>query len=190
MKPAILLTEHLMLRRAHKQDAQNLFRDYFSDFYSSYYLTRKPHLHINQTREFLKEWCETPWDKESNKFAWVIAEIETNKGIGIFLVELEDTSTAQIHYGICPDCSRKGFITEAGRAVVQWLIYQKNTKRIWTACDLTHKGSIRVLEKLGFQNEGIHKKRLHLPALGDSPRDCYIYAYAHQPQKAGTIQTL
>lgn len=178
MKPTRLLTERLILRRAHEKDSTNLFSDYFSDTHSSRFLTRKPHIHIEQTKKFLTEWCEAPWDQGSDKFAWVIASADTDRGIGIFLVELKDTHSAQIHYGICPNFSRKGFITEAGNAVIQWLIKQEDIQRIWTVCDLVHQGSIRVLEKLGFQNEGVRKKWLHLPAFSDSPRDCYVYAYA------------
>lgn len=43
-------------------------------------------------------------------------------------------------------------ITEAGFAVVEWLQIQSDVKEISTVCDLDNNGSIRALEKLGFEN--------------------------------------
>ncbi len=54
-------------------------------------------------------------------------------------------------------------------------------QRIWTVCDLENIGSFKVLEKSGFMKEGILKEWLVLPALGQSPRDCYIYSRLKYP---------
>ena len=117
-----------------------------------------------------------PWDKESNKFSWVIALAGTNEGIGIVLVELENKHSAQIHFGIGSNFTNQGLITEAMLAVVRWLI-NKNIEKIWAFCDLSNHGSKRVLEKIGFKNEGILEKKLILPAFNYSARDCYYYTY-------------
>ena len=78
--------------------------------------------HLDQTRQFLNEWCHMPWDNELGKFAWVVALAGTNEGIGVVLAELEDKHAVQIHFGIGHDFARQGLITEAGREVVPWLM--------------------------------------------------------------------
>lgn len=176
MKPITLVSERLILRRANKNDCKNLFRNYLSDKECSRFLTRKPHFCVDQTKKFLAEWCDIPWDIEQMKFAWVIAMAKTNQGIGVFLVNLIDAKTAQIHYGISQAFFRKGLIAEAGHKVMMWMRTQGIT-HIFTVCDLENYGSIKVLEKLGFQKKNILKKHLILPAYGNEPRDCYLYSY-------------
>ena len=59
-----------------------------------------PYSSNESTKKLLTDWCDKPWDNELDKFAWVIALAEKNEAIGIFLVELDDIHTVQIHYGI------------------------------------------------------------------------------------------
>jgi ribosomal-protein-alanine N-acetyltransferase len=60
------------------------------------------------------------------------------------------------------------------------LLSHEKLERIWTVCDLENIGSFKALEKSGFMREGILKKWLVLPALGQSARDCYIYSRVKQ----------
>lgn len=176
MKPLTLSTKRLTLRSSIDKDSESLFKNYCSDIYSSRFLTRKPHVNIEQTTNFLKDWCINSWVEESNRFAWVIALEDTDEAIGVFLVEIEGHK-AQIHYGISRAFEGKGFITEAGNAAVDWLLRQSNLQCIWAVCDLSNQGSIKVLEKLGFNREGVLRKWLILPYFGScSARDCYMYA--------------
>jgi ribosomal-protein-alanine N-acetyltransferase len=177
MKPITLSTKRLILRRAHEKDPENLFRNYFSNPYSARFLTRKPHIHIDQTRKFLNEWCNEPWDSECKRFAWVIALANTNESVGVFLVELENNNTAQLHYGIGCDFIRQGLMTEAGHEVIQWLVCQTGLQKIWAMCDLSNIGSRKVLEKWDFQYKEILENKLILPAFDGSPRDCSLYEY-------------
>ena len=125
MKPLILSTNRLILRSAIDKDSEFLFKNYCSDIYCSKFLTRKPHVNIEQTTKFLKDWCKDSWIDESNRFAWVITLVDTDEAIGVFLVEIEGHK-AQIHYGVSRAFEGKGLITEAGNAVVDWLLCQSN----------------------------------------------------------------
>ncbi|MBA3537556.1 MAG: GNAT family N-acetyltransferase [Tatlockia sp.] len=48
-------------------------------------------------------------------------------------------------------------MTEAGREVIKWLKTQPEVYEIWNLCDFENYTSIRVLEKLGFKNQGLLK---------------------------------
>lgn len=175
MKPSTLITNRLILRSASPAD-DNLFKDYFSNSDNAIFLARKSHDDINQTKKVLNDWCSLPWNLSSNKFGWIVALLGSNKAIGIFLVELNESSDAQIHFGINSEYSKQGLITEAGIAVIEWLKNQKDIRKIWTICDLLNTGSIRVLDKIGLKNRGIKKAAMISPAFNNSPRDCYLYS--------------
>ena len=174
MKPNLLKTQRLILRKSSSLDALPLFQSYFSNQESARFLTRKPHQDVEQTKKILHKWCDEPWNVEREKFGWVLASRKTNKPIGIFLVEIEDQK-AQIHYGIANEFTGQGIIVEAGEAVVQWLANKKILQQIWAVCDTANISSKKVLEKLNFKNEGIFKERLYFPSYGEA-RDCFYFS--------------
>lgn len=47
---------------------------------------------------------------------------------------------------------------------------------VWAVCDIENRGSARVLEKSGFQREGILRRWIMHPNVSSKPRDCYMYA--------------
>jgi ribosomal-protein-alanine N-acetyltransferase len=176
MKPITLKTKRLILRRSQEQDADALFINYLSSPERSHFLCRKPHADISQTRDFIKSWCDLPWENEQNKFAWVIAN--KNEAIGLFLVECDNNHGIEIHYGISKKFENQGLMTEAGLAVVQWLSKQNKANKIYAHCALENLGSQAVLKNLGFKREGILKNHLILPALASSPQDCFLFTHA------------
>jgi RimJ/RimL family protein N-acetyltransferase len=177
MIPIALETDRLILRRANAHDAEVLFNNYLSVEENSRFLTRAPYSYFKQAENFLKTWCDIPWDGKQDKFGWVIASIADNKAIGIFLVEVEERGVLQIHYGISKLYENQGLITEAGKAVIGWLRAQDKVDKIEALCDLENTRSAGVLKKLGFRGQCILKDRLVLPAFGLKPRDCYYFVY-------------
>ena len=123
MKPIILSTERLILRRAIDIDPENLFRNYTGDIDCSRFLTRKPHKDVDQTAAFLNKWCDIAWEQESDQFSWVVSLPENNEAIGVFIVSKEGHKS-EIHSGIGRIFWGKGFATEIGHKVVEWLMAQ------------------------------------------------------------------
>ena len=65
-----------------------------------------------------------------------------------------ETGEAEIGYGLLPDWQRQGLAAEAVVAMLPWLETQR-TIRAFVAQTFPHlRGSIRVLEKTGFQQVG------------------------------------
>jgi ribosomal-protein-alanine N-acetyltransferase len=182
MKPITLSSDRIVLRRGIETDVITLFQNYCSDKDCSRFLTRKPHASTQQTAKFLKEWCNDPWDEEDTKFAWVVALKDTDEPIGVFIVCLQESYKAEIHYGISRHFWKKGLTTELSHLATEWLISQPNLKRIWAVCDLDNSGSIKVLENIGFKREGLLQNWLRLPAFEDAIRDCFIYAKTRSSQ--------
>lgn len=175
IKPSVILTKRLTLRCVVDCDVSYLFNNYTSDPECTRFLTRLPHIKIEQTEQFLEKWCIQSWSKESNNFAWIVALSSSNEAIGVFIVDIENHK-AQIHYGIGKRFWGNGFVTEACYAVTEWLSQHPQIQKIWAVCDLLNVGTIKVLEKVQYQKEGLLRNWLILPAFGESARDCLVYS--------------
>jgi [ribosomal protein S5]-alanine N-acetyltransferase len=173
--PIELSTERLCLRQTLPGDAPVLFRNYTGNIECSRYLQRLPDRDATQTQAMLDTWCDARWNELGAPFAWVIATRHEDEPIGIFLVIPEKHKT-EIHYGIAQRYWGHGLIVEAGRAALDLLRRDPITRRIWTVCDVENVGSRRVLEKLGFEHEGVLRNWLTLPAFGGAARDCHAFS--------------
>ncbi|MCK5378625.1 MAG: GNAT family N-acetyltransferase [Acidobacteria bacterium] len=73
---------------------------------------------------------------------------------GLFDISTEDHN-AEVGYGIHPEYWGKGFASEAVRSIVDFGFEKLRLHRIFGLIDPDNGASMRVLEKLGFQKEGV-----------------------------------
>jgi [ribosomal protein S5]-alanine N-acetyltransferase len=83
---------------------------------------------------------------------WVIIERPTATVVGDigFLGPPGADQTVEIGYSIVPDRRRRGYATEAARALISWALGQPGVSMVVAGCDQTNLPSIRTLERLGF----------------------------------------
>lgn len=53
-------------------------------------------------------------------------------------------------YSVTADRRRRGYATEAGRALAEWACCQPDVRLIVASCDSSNLPSIRTLERVGF----------------------------------------
>jgi len=82
---------------------------------------------------------------------------------------------AQVGYVVHEPLCGRGIATEALSALVARLESTPTISRVWATCALDNPASVRVLEKCGFQLEGVLKKWAIYPALGGGAFDNYSY---------------
>jgi RimJ/RimL family protein N-acetyltransferase len=82
---------------------------------------------------------------------------------------------AQVGYVVHEPFRGQGFATLAVEAIVERLEADPGISRIWATCALDNPASTRVLEKCGFQREGVLRNWVVYPALGDRATDNYSY---------------
>jgi RimJ/RimL family protein N-acetyltransferase len=82
---------------------------------------------------------------------------------------------AQVGYVVHEPFRGRGFATRAVELIVARLEADIGISRIWATCALDNPASTRVLEKCGFQREGVLKNWVVYPALGDRATDNYSY---------------
>jgi ribosomal-protein-alanine N-acetyltransferase len=175
LSPEKLYTPRLELRSAVPKDAPTLHASYFSSPEASRFLGRSPYSALTQTQELLDRMCLAAWTEPTSSCAWVVANRLTREAVGIVFAYAK-RHVVEIHYGIGLDHHRQGFATEAVAAVANWLLNKPTIQRVWTAVDVEHIATRRVLEKIGFQSEGQLRSWAVLPAFGSQARDAVPYS--------------
>jgi [ribosomal protein S5]-alanine N-acetyltransferase len=90
---------------------------------------------------------------------------------------------AQVGYVVHEPYWGRGVATEAVQKLTTKLEESRDISRIWATCALDNPGSVRVLEKCGFQREGVLRNWVIYPALGNRVAD--NYSYVRIPGNAG-----
>lgn len=87
---------------------------------------------------------------------WVMIDRETNGVIGDigFLGPPADSGSVEVGYSVIPSARRRGYATEAARAIVEWALDQPNIQIVVASCDIGNDASIRTLERLRFVRTG------------------------------------
>ena len=63
-----------------------------------------------------------------------------------------------------------------GPSSSDWALSQADIYRVSAVVDLENPASCRVLEKCGFQREGVMRRGAIQPNMSDEPRDIFVYA--------------
>ena len=87
---------------------------------------------------------------------WVMIERSSETVIGDagFHGPPDDAGTVEVGYSVTPSRRRRGYATEAARALVDWARSQPNVHVIVAGCDPHNVPSICTLERLGFVRTG------------------------------------
>ncbi len=166
-------TQRLILRRPRPEDAPLIFERYHRDTEASRYLRWRPASAIDQTNAFLQR-CQATWES-GETFPLVITLKGDNRPIG--MIELRPKGhSVEIAYVLARAYWNRGYVTEAVCTVVDWVLNQPSVYRVWAVCDVENAASARVLEKAGFQREGILRRWSVHPNVSSEPRDCFCYA--------------
>jgi RimJ/RimL family protein N-acetyltransferase len=171
--PEKLETERLILRKPRMNDAVAIFAGWVQDPEVTYFLTWRPHQNIGQTESMLKNAIRV-WDEEI-RFPYVITLKESSQVVGMIDPRVEDSKVG-IGYVLNKTYQRNGYMTEATHAMIDWAFQQSSIYRVYATTDVENIASQRVLEKAGMTREGLLRKYIVHPNMGNEPRDSYMYA--------------
>ncbi|MGH2871531.1 MAG: GNAT family N-acetyltransferase [Solirubrobacteraceae bacterium] len=65
-----------------------------------------------------------------------------------------DDGVVEIGYAVVSDRRRRGYATEAARALIDWALRQPGVAEIVAGCEETNEASITTLQRLGFSRTG------------------------------------
>lgn len=106
--------------------------------------------------------------------SWAVELRETGKMIGdcVLFSLSRDHGRAEIGYSLLPLVQGKGLALEATRRMCAWAFDELLLRRLEADADPRNVRSTRLLEKLGFQREGLLRQRW---AVGDEVQDSVVY---------------
>jgi ribosomal-protein-alanine N-acetyltransferase len=87
---------------------------------------------------------------------WTIIERESRTVVGDvgFRGPPDRSGAVEIGYSVVPGRRKRGYATEAARAVVEWALDQPAVSVVLAGCDADNVASIRILETIGFVRTG------------------------------------
>lgn len=171
--PTTFTTRRLLLRAPRLEDAEAIFQAYAQDPEVTRFLVWRPHHDLSDTRAFLER-CLSAW-QQGAEFTYVLADLQTSALLGMLSLRIAGWS-ASLGYVLRRSAWGRGLIPEAASAVTDWALEQPQIYRVWAICDYENLASARVMEKIGMQHEGLMRRGIIHPNMGDEPRDCFVYA--------------
>ena len=147
-------TGRLILRKAVREDAEPMFRNWASDPEVTKYLTWPTHKSVKTTCQILDLWIQ-----EYNRpdfYQWMIVHKEFGQPIGSISVvrQNEQVEEAEIGYCLGSRWWHKGIMSEALSAVIMYLFEEVGMNRIAARHDPNNPHSGGVMRKCGMQYEG------------------------------------
>lgn len=166
-------TERLLLRAPVSDDIEAIFERYATDAEVTRYLSWPRHTSLDETRAFI-EFSDAEWQKWDTGpvLAFSRADGTLLGGTGLLF---ETPYRAATGYVLAKDAWGKGYATEALRAMTE-LAASMGVIRLHAICHAQHRASWHVMEKCGFEREGILKRHTVFPNLSLEPEDVLSYA--------------
>ena len=150
-------TSRLILRRAVREDAAPMFRNWASDPEVTKYLTWPTHDSVTVSEMVIGSWLRE-YEKDSY-YQWMIELKELHEPIGsISVVRQNDTvEEAEIGYCIGSPWWHQGIMTEALSAVIEYLFTEVGMNRVAARHDPNNPHSGMVMRKCGMKYEGTNR---------------------------------
>lgn len=147
-------TPRLILRRAAREDAEPMFRNWASDPEVTKYLTWPPHGNVEVTQKVLTSWL-AGYD-QNDYYQWMIVLKELAEPIGSISVvrQNEVVKEGEIGYCIGSQWWHRGIMSEALTAVINYLFAEVGMERISARHDPNNPHSGGVMRKCGMKYEG------------------------------------
>lgn len=154
-------TERLILRKFTLDDAQEMFENWANDERVTRYLTWCPHESAEATKQLLEIWCASY--ENLNTYNWVM-EYESTPIGNISVVLLSEKSEYAV-LGYCMGYAywNKGFMTEAVKAVIDFLFSKVGVNRVEISHAVKNPASGRVAQKCGLTFEGTKREHFKTP---------------------------
>jgi RimJ/RimL family protein N-acetyltransferase len=119
---------------------------------------------IEETKSIIKVWIEENQKDEIKNYTFAIQNSTDNAFIGLFGFKLWDKKyrRGEVWYKIHYKHWNKGFASDVLNAMIDFGFGKLNLHRIQAGCAVNNISSVKVLEKVGMQREGIGRQMLPL----------------------------
>ncbi|MBR0536597.1 MAG: GNAT family N-acetyltransferase [Clostridia bacterium] len=150
-----LETDRLVLRKFEITDAEAMYRNWASDEEVTKFLTWPTHKSVEVSRGVLADWLALYANNDHYQWAITLKEYGDEPIGDIAVVQIrEKTATVQIGYCLGRKWWRRGIMSEALGAVMDFLFDAVDARRIESRHDPRNPNSGKVMQKCGMKYEG------------------------------------
>ncbi|MBC8755094.1 GNAT family N-acetyltransferase [Kordia sp. YSTF-M3] len=176
-----IVTERLTLRLIKSSDLNSVHELHSFPEVDAYNTLGIP-TNISETNKIVQGWIADQQQSEIENYIFAIEHTSNGEFIGLFGFKLGNKKykRAEIWYKIHPKFWKKGFATEAVKAILDFGFETLKLHRIEAGCSVHNIGSIKVLEKVGMIREG--RGREVLP-LKSGWSDCFEYSILEMDER-------
>ncbi|MDQ7729948.1 GNAT family N-acetyltransferase [Halomonas sp. SpR8] len=160
----VIETERLSLRPLVISDSESLLK-IFSDPEVMRYWNTAPWVTIQDSLDFINESNESMGLQESLVLGVYIKSTGEMAGKCMLFSFVKESKRAEIGFGLGRACWGKGFIAEAGEALIQYGFNSLGLRRIEAEIDPDNQSSAKALVKLGFTQEGLLRQRWEINGI-------------------------
>jgi len=172
-----LTTKRLILREVSKKDLKDLYSD-MNNIKISSCLLGVPHpFKLKDACDWIKHCEKTQKQKPREEFVLAITIKGKNKMIGEVIISETDhhQKKAELVYWLSETHWRKGIISEALKAVIDFAFNKLNLRRLEVSAFAENKASNELAKKLGFKYEGTRRQSC-VPESTGKIHDDHIYS--------------
>lgn len=144
----VLKTKRLVLRQLVVNDASELF-EALSDEAVMRYWSSGPVRDVGETRDYIA-WNS---DSDADHKCWAITR-DGQSALGWIILMPRRKNSFELGYILRRSHWRQGYLSEAAVAVLDYAFGSLSARRVMADTDPDNSGSIKLLQKLGFQQEG------------------------------------
>ena len=150
-------TSRLILRRAIREDAEPMFRNWASDPEVTKYLTWPTYEKVETAYQILDLWA-SEYEKP-NYYQWMIVLKELDEPIGSISVVRQNARVQEAEIGYCIGSPwwHRGIVSEALAAVIEYLFTEVGMNRVAARHDPNNPHSGGVMRKCGMKYEGTNR---------------------------------
>lgn len=160
----VIETERLILRPLTIEDAEALLA-IFSDPEVMKYWNTAPWSSIEDALKFIKESNEAMLCQESLTLGIHLKPTGDLIGKCMLFSYVKESKRAEIGFGLSRLYWGNGYVSEAGRALIEYGFNTLGLRRIEAEIDPENQSSAKVLEKLGFSREGLLRQRWEINGI-------------------------
>ncbi len=148
-------TDRLILRRYVIEDADAMYKNWASDSEVTKFLTWQPHSSVDVSRSIIEDWLKEYSDEKYYQWAIVLKDNGNEPIGGISVVHMnEDISMVHIGYCLGRAWWRRGIMSEALKAVMDFMFDTVEVNRVESRHDPMNPNSGKVMQKCGMKYEG------------------------------------
>jgi RimJ/RimL family protein N-acetyltransferase len=154
----IIDTKRTRLRPLRIEDSAAMF-ELYADPEAMKYWSNQPVSDLAGAEKLVQD--DIDWVAGGNAVLWAITEHGSDKALGkcVLFQFSKENGRAEIGYALNRSHWGQGLMTEIASAVIDYAFNELDLHRIEADSDTENEGSIGLLEKLGFQHEGMFRQR-------------------------------